>query len=313
MTTLDRLDGWKAVGVISPAQHQLLSALVRKERFSVYLELSALLYLGVRFFVGGIGWALREYVTTLGDGVVIVALTLMVAAAFYYCFSTGEPYDSDEVESPNLAFDYVLYLACLLLSAEVTYLQVRFEIFHSWHHHLLLGAAVFGVLAYRFDNRFVLSMALSTLAAWLGLRIDGFTGQSSNWLRLMAFVYGAFIAGLGTVLYREDIKAHFFEVYLHLAANVILAAAASGVGESSVGLAYLAALMALSAAAIMLGVRFRRFPFVAYGILYGYGGISYKLLQAVDEPLVALWYFVFTGTFVIGLLTVLARRFGRDE
>lgn len=313
MTTLGRLDGWKAVGVISPTQHQVLSAIVRRERLSVYLELSALLYLGVLFFVGGVGWTFREYVDNLGDGAIITALTLMVAAAFYYVFATAEPYDSDETESPNMAFDYVLYLGCLLLSAEVAYLQYRFEIFRSWHHHLLIGTVVFGLLAYRFDNRFVLSMALSSLAAWLGLRIDDFTGTSSDALRFTAFFYGALIIGIGTLLHRENIKAHFFEVYLHLGANVILMAAASGLGEPSMGLAYLAALIALSAAAIMLGVRFRRFAFVAYGILYGYGGISYKLLEAVGEPLVALWYFVFTGTFVIGLLVVLARRFGRDE
>lgn len=313
MTTLDRLDGWKAVGVISPAQHQLLSAIVRKERFSVYLELSALLYLGVLFFVGGIGWTYREYVTNLGDGAIITALTSMVAATFYYCFTRAEPYDPGETESPNLAFDYILYLACLLLSAEVTYLQYRFEIFRSWHHHLLLGAVVFGLLAYRFDNRFVLSMALSTLAAWVGLRLDDF-GQSSNALRMTAFLYGAFIAGVGTVLHREDIKAHFFEVYLHLAAIVILSAAASGLGEpSTTGFAYLAALVALSVVAISLGVWFESFAFVAYGILYGYGGISYKLLEQIGDPTGALFYFVFTGTFVIGLLVVLARRFGRDE
>lgn len=313
MTTLDRLDGWKTAGAISPAQHQLLGALVRKERFSVYLELSALLYLGVLFFVGGIGWTLREYVTNLGDGVIVTALTLMVAATFYYCFTRAEPYDSDETESVNLAFDYILYLACLLLSAEVTYLQYRFEIFRSWHHHLLPGAVVFALLAYRFDNRFVLSMALSTLAAWLGLRIDAFTGQSSNWLRLTAFGYGAFISGMGTWLYRAEIKAHFLQVYLHLAANVVMAAVASGLGERSFGPAFLAALVALSAAAIVLGVRLRSFAFVAYGILYGYGGISYKLLELMSDRTATLLYFVISGLFVVGLLVVLARRFGRDE
>lgn len=313
MTTVDRLDGWKAVGVISPAQHQVLSAIVRKQRFSVFLELNALLYIGVLFFVGGIAWTVRAYVNNLGDGAIISALTAMVAAAFYYCFTRAEPYDSDEVESPNFAFDYVLYLGCLLLSAEVTYLQYRFEIFRSWHHHLLPGAVVFAVLAYRFDNRFVLSMALTTLAAWYGLRLDGFTGQSSNWLRLTAFAYGAFIAGVGTLLYRENIKAHFFEVYLHLGALVILTAAASGIDEPSFGLAYLAALVLLCAAAIVLGVRFRSFPFVAYGVLFGYGAITYQLLGEVGGLIGVLLYFVITGSFVIGLLVVLARRFGRDE
>jgi len=43
------------------------------------------------------------------------------------------------VESPNLALDYVLYLGCLVLSAEITYVEYRFHIFDHWHHHLLMG------------------------------------------------------------------------------------------------------------------------------------------------------------------------------
>ena len=35
------------------------------------------------------------------------------------------------------------------------------------------------------------------------------------------------------------------------------------------------------AAAIYLGVRYRRFAFVAYGTLYGYAGVSVRLLDAM--------------------------------
>ena len=52
MTTVDRLDEWKAAGIITDVQHSALTALVRRERFSVFVELSALLYLGVLFVVG---------------------------------------------------------------------------------------------------------------------------------------------------------------------------------------------------------------------------------------------------------------------
>ena len=41
MTTLDRLDEWKAVGTITQAQYDTLAAMVRKESVSVYVELSA--------------------------------------------------------------------------------------------------------------------------------------------------------------------------------------------------------------------------------------------------------------------------------
>ena len=66
MTTIDRLD-WRESGVISEAQHATLPAIVRRERFSVFVELNALLYIGVISIVGGLGWTFRDYVASLGD------------------------------------------------------------------------------------------------------------------------------------------------------------------------------------------------------------------------------------------------------
>jgi len=313
VTTLERLDEWRAVGTITQAQHDTLAAMVRKERVSVYVELSALLYLGVLSFVGGLGWTMRAYVANLGDAAILSLLSLMVAAAFYYGFAKVGPYANIEVESPNLTLDYVLYLGCLLLSAEIGYLEFRFHIFENWHHHLLIVSVIFGALAYRFDNRFVLSLALSSLAGWLGLRISGFDIVTAEPLRATALIYGAFIAGIGTWLSRQGIKAHFLDVYLHLSANVVLAALASGIGEPALGLVYLAALLSLCAAAVLLGIRYRRFAFVTYGILYGYGAVSFKLLDYLGGPTAISLYGVVTGTLVLVALVALARSFGRDE
>lgn len=313
MTTLERLAEWKAVGTISQVQHDTLAAIVRKERVSVYVELSALLYLGVLSFVGGLGWTMRAYVVNLGDAAILSGLTLIVAATFYYCFAKAEPYANHEVESPNLALDYVLSLGCLVLSAEIGYVEYRFHIFDNWHHHLLIVSAIFGGLAYRFDNRFVLSLALSSLAGWLGIRVTGLDVLAADPLRATALVYGGFVAGMGGWLYRQGIKPHFLDVYLHLAANVVLMALASGIGEPGIGLTYLGALLALCAAAIALGIRHRKFAFVTYGILYGYGAVSFKLLEVLGGPTAIFFYGLVTGTAVLIALVALARRFGRDE
>lgn len=313
MTTLGRLNEWQAAGTITDAQHLTLTALVRKERVSVYFELSALLYLGVLSFVGGLIWTFRAHVANLGDAAILSFMALLVAAIFYYCFTRAEPYANTEVESPNLAMDYVLYLGCLVLSAEIGYIEYRFHILDNWHHHLLIVSVVFGALAYRFDNRFVLSLALSSLAGWLGLRMSSPDVVSADPLRASALLYGAFVAGIGAWLHRQQIKPHFLEVYLHLATNVVLAALASGIGEPALGLAYLAALLSLCGAAIVLGVRYRRFAFVAYGTLYGYGGISFKVLENIGDMTAYFLYLFVTGTMVLIALVVLARRFGRDE
>lgn len=316
MTTLDRLDGWKATGAISPEQHAALTALARQERFSVFVELSALLYLGVLFAAGGLVWTFRDYVANLGDAVILSILGALMAASFSYCFMRGRPYSNHQVDSPSLIFDYVLYFGCLVLSATLGFVETRFGIFRGWDTHLLIASVVFGGLAYRFDNRFVLSLAISTMAGYLGLKVEAFETIDTDLLRLYGLGYGAFLIGLGWFLYRESVKGHFFDTYLHIGANVLLIAAISGVLESeipAVGVAYLGILLGLSAAAIYGGVRFNRFAFVAYGTLYGYLGVSIKLVDTFWSFTGALFYFAITGTMVLIALVALARRFARDE
>ncbi len=53
----------------------------------MFVELSALLYLGVLSLVGGLVWTFREYVASLGDVAILAILALLMVLAFGYCFS----------------------------------------------------------------------------------------------------------------------------------------------------------------------------------------------------------------------------------
>lgn len=304
---------WRETGVITDAQHGSLAAIVTRDRFSIYVELNALLYIGVVAIVAGLGWTFRDYVVNLGDAAILSILALLMVASFGYCFAKGPAYTNDEIESSSFGFDYVLYFGCLVVSATLGYLEARFAVFKGWDTHLLIAALVFGGLAYRFDNRFVLSLALSTLAGYLGLRITNFDTLDTDSLRVAGFLYGGFLIGVGVLLQRLRIKPHFLEVYLQLGVNALLLSAISGVFEYESGWAYLLMLLALAGVAIYLGVRHRRFAFVTYGTLYGYAGLSYQLLRTVGSVTGGLLYLVVTGSLVVILLVVVARRFGRDE
>ena len=141
----------------------------------MFVELSALLYLGVLSIVGGLVWTFRDYVASLGDVAILSILALLMVLAFGYCFSRTAPYSNDEVEVADVRSSIT---SCI--SAAWSFRQRwRFSKRDSassrvGHAPADCGAGVRGA-GYRFDNRFVLSLALSTLAGYLGLRLSSST------------------------------------------------------------------------------------------------------------------------------------------
>src|SRR4051812_21078593 len=167
MTILARLQLWKEQGAISPEQQAHLAGLSRGEPFSLSLELNLLLYAGVLAFVAGLGWTVSTWSHQLGDVLVLGILSIILATSFWYCFSRALAWSAGETAAPTSIFDYVLYLGCLVWCIELAYLERRFHVLSSqWDVYLLATAVLFFLLAYRFDNRFVLSLALSSLAGW---------------------------------------------------------------------------------------------------------------------------------------------------
>jgi hypothetical protein len=210
-------------------------------------------------------------------------------------------------------FDYVLYLGCVVFAIELGYLKTRFPLLgDTWDGYVLLSAVLFFGAAYRFDNRFVLSLALSTLAAWFGIKLNRVGFHSPDSLRISALTYGALVAGTGTWLHRLGIKKHFFETHLHVAATAVFVALVSGVLSESLSFLYLAGLIVLGAVSIDGGIRHRRFAFVAYGVVYPYVGISLKLTNGMSTT-TTLGYGVVSGSAMVVLMVYVARRFGRTE
>jgi hypothetical protein len=312
MTISDRLAQWEQRGTISPEQHMLLAGLSRGEPFSVFLELNILLYAGILAFVGGLGWTVTTWSEQLGDVVILAVLSASVAACFWYCFSRAPVWSPAETASPSLIFDYVLYLASLLWSVELAYIETRFHVLSGqWDLYLLTTAGLFFFLAYRFDNRLVLSLALSSLAGWFGLTISHWPTNQDEAYRQYAILYSLTIAGAGAVLQQRGWKAHFFGTYLNLAANVLFWALLSGVFNQEGYIVWFLALLAACGASLAWGLTRRQFSFVAYAAVYGYIGVSSLVLRSMNDGTAILGYFVMTGIGMLTLLVQIARRFGR--
>ena len=311
MTILTRLEQWKESGVISPEQHALLAGLSRGEPCSIFLELNILLYAGILAFVGGLGWTVATWSRQLGDIVVLAVLSVILAASFWYCFSRAAAWSPKETPSPGLVFDYVLYLGSLVWSVELSYIETRFHLLRGqWDLYLLATAGLFFFLAYRFDNRFVLSLALSALAGWFGLTISHWPSHQDSTYRQYAILYSLVVGAGGIALQQRGLKAHFFGTYLNIAANVLFWALLSGVMNREGYFAWLLCLLAACGASLAWGLKRRQFSFVAYAAVYGYVGLSAVLIRDMQRGTAIFGYFVVTGIAMLAVLIEIARRFG---
>jgi len=317
MTILTRLEQWKERGIISPEQYAHLAGLSRGEPFSLALELNVLLYAGVLAFVAGLGWTITTWSQQLGDVLVLTILSAMLAACLWYCFSRAPDWSPAETPSPSLVFDYVLYLGSLTWSVELAYVENRFHLLSGqWDLYLLATAGLFFFLAYRFDNRFVLSLALSSLAGWFGLTISHgpshpYAEQDAEY-RQYAILYSLIVGVAGAILQRRGVKSHFFGTYLNIAANVLFWALLSGVFNRQGYVVWFLALLAVCGASLAWGLARRQFSFVAYAAVYGYVGVSSILIRDINGGTALLSYFLVTGVAMLVMLVQIARRFGRE-
>jgi len=313
MTILARLEQWKKQTTISPEQHAYLAGLCRGEPFSLFLELNVLLYAGVLAFVAGLGWTVTTWSKQLGDVLVLTVLSTILAACFWYCFSHALAWSPAETPAPNPIFDYVLYLGSLVWSIELAYVESRFHLLSGkLDLYLLLSAALFFFLAYRFDNRFVLSLALSSLAGWFGLTISRWSPYQDAAYREYALLYCLLVGVAGALLQRRGLKPHFLSTYLNIVANVLFWALLSGVFDRErYGLWFLALLIACGAS-LAWGLMRRQFAFVAYAAVYGYVGVSSLFLRGDNDETAVLTYFVVSGIAMLVILVQIGRRFGRQ-
>jgi hypothetical protein len=313
MTILTRLEQWKEQGKILPEQHAHLAGLSRGEPLSLFLELNALLYAGVLAFVAGLGWTVSTWSQQLGDVLVLTVLSTILAGSFWYCFSRAPAWSPAETPAPSPIFDYVLYLGSLIWSLELGYIENRFHVLSGQLDlYLLATAGLFFFLAYRFDNRFVLSLGLSSLAGWFGLTVSHRWAHEDAAYRQYALLYCLLVGVGGALLQRRGLKPHFFGTYLNIVANVLFWAILSGVfNREGYGLWVLAMLIACGAS-LAWGLARRQFAFVAYAAVYGYVGVSSLFLRGVNDESAVLSYFVVSGVAMLVVLIQIGRRFGRS-
>src|ERR1017187_11019645 len=166
---VDRLRG---EGVLTDTQSGLFGRVARRDLVSVRLEVRSALYMGVLLLTTGVGLFVKENHERIGPAAIGFAIGLAAAACLVWTWRRSAPFRWGEAASSHAAFDYVLLLGALLVATDLADLDTQLELLGpNWPWHLLAVAVFYGFLAYRFDSKMLLSVALASFAAWRGIAV----------------------------------------------------------------------------------------------------------------------------------------------
>ncbi len=204
---------------ITQNQYIFLESIRTKKIVSVYYDLRSFLYLGILLFTSGLGYFVYQNIGSIGHLMAMLILSTSISVGFYYIYKFSNPYNNSRVLVELNYFDYLLLLVTLLIITLFSYVQIYFDLveqFLRWSS--LISASVFLFMAYRFDNRAILTMGILALSATLGLSaspIDWIDGELSSIssLYLTSIFIGIALVVIGQVSIFKEVKVHFRNTY----------------------------------------------------------------------------------------------------
>ena len=281
----------EAQGLLPPAQAAAIADDERARPFSLHFELRALLYLGVVLLAGGLGVLVYQHLDSIGHEVIIAFVALAMSASFFYAARHRPAFTWGEAPRTSIAADYLLLLGCLLFLVLLGYLQVQYEVFgHRYGLATLLPAVVFLTLAYRYDHRGVLSLAVTALATWVGVSVAPLAvfqegSFPTEVLQGPGLVLGLALVAAGLASEYLNKKRHFAFTYLVLGSNLALLAASSLLFDAhgGEGALWLLLVLGLSAGLVWYARRTQSYLFLLLGVAYSYVAVTYALVQLFDS------------------------------
>ncbi len=257
-------------------QYQLLGI------FSLNSELLFFLYVSVLLFTTGIGLFVYKNIDSIGHMAILTANFILMLACFYFSFKKAKGFSKEEVIFDSPVYDYLVLTGSLLACIFMGYLQYQYNVFGKGFGLVsLFSAAVCFVVAYYFDNKSVLSIAITALATFIGISITPQTLLKNEIYSNPNLSYWGLALGAVLILWmeyavRHAIKKHFEIVYATFALNLIGICCFAGLLED-----YWFAFVPIMALAIYyfykVSYQMASTFILVLSLLYGYIGLNIAL------------------------------------
>lgn len=298
------LERLRADGAIDDETAAQLIAVERRAVVSIYPELRLLTWAGVMLISWGVGLYITRHLDDIGPLAIAAGIGIASIACYAWAFWKRS-------RQAALVDDYVLLLAALLASADVGYIEYHYHLLgSSWPRHFLFLAVLHAVTAYFFQSRFVLSLSVAALAAWLGIErrsVDAiFDAPVETAGR--AFVCAAIVMAWRFLDRAMRPGTTFSSLFDHSAANLAFWGALTLAVHKETRPIGCGITLALAVASMLYGRRIREGTFIIYAWVYGTIAVDIVVCDAIHEDvLIALYLLVSTVAAIVGLFISHAR------
>jgi hypothetical protein len=309
------IENLRTEGVLSDGGADALLPAARGEIVSIRAELKTLLYAGVLLTVSGVGLFLKVNHDRLGPAAIASLLAAASAACFFFVFRRSAPFSWGVAASTHVAADYLLLLGVLLAGSELAYVETQFRFLGAdWPYHLLVLSALAFAAAYRFDSRVVLSLALSSFAAWRGLStrfpFEVRTTGGLSEARWNALLTGGLFLAAAAVSVRTRRKPHFEGVYAGFGWLLFFGGLLSGVFDTgNTWPLWAAAAVVVAVAVVVFAYRRRRAFDLAVAVVAAYVALLRPLWLMVGKS--GEGFFFVAGASSLGVLAFLVFSYRR--
>lgn len=277
--------------LITENQYQEIASYRNLNIFSLNAELKLFLYLSVLLFTSGIGILIYNNIDSIGHIAILSLLLIVIVVCFYYCFKNSKGFQKQETTFEHPVLEYLVLAASILTCIFIGYLQFQYQPFGT-HYGLatLIPTVVSFFCAYYFDNKSVLTIAITGLAAYVGLSV---TPQdllnNSNFYDDQSLSYSAIMLGILLIVWtvyssRINLKKHFNIIYLTFTLHIISIASIRNLvsHDDSIWMIFIFLLAGSSYYFYKVSYELRAISLYVFMIIYAYIGINIFLARVLD-------------------------------
>lgn len=305
------IESFEFSNVLNPEWLHHIKRCEKNKPWSLYTPVTMLLYVGSTTVLAAASVLIYKHFEQIGHEALLISLFVLCFIGLSFCFINRHRFES------VVWFDFLLSSCAVLLSIATAYLQFQFKVFGQWHWLAFLVPAFFQLfLAYYFDDVAVLSLAISNIAAAIGIKFAFVAGYllspfEHTGVFYCAMVLGACLYAIGYYHQQKKFFAHFAFCYYNIGFHLISLALVS-LENLHLHLLWYIMLLAALYFTFHLALKLKSFAMYIFIVLYAYAGTTVFIINSIGfhSGYIAMMYFIATAIMAIKYIRDYRHKFG---